>query len=255
MVEIKVDDNLLEKIGRQQGLRNRADILDLTTWEQVNREMTKEINNAPVNITVQLDPKINKQRVMEVTELTTDMATSCSWLYRENFLLLYDEYRHLHRPFDRFASFLKNYGFALPQIRILNGTMAKQELKKCGFPDYTIERENLLVNFQLPKPLAHYWDHVSNDPPSGIRVAEKAVKPIPWGDFYECLTGIPWKEIDDFEQRTGLEVCRINPVGCHDPDLYYYLWEIGDKISALSDYNPSLAPQDWEEQNRDDDAA
>ena len=52
-----------------------------------------------------------------------------------------------------------------------------------------------------------------------------------WGIFYETLMPVVWDAVGKEECEGSLNFYRINDVGVHDPDRYYYLWIVTGRRS------------------------
>jgi hypothetical protein len=113
----------------------------------------------------------------------------------------------------------------MPEFKVVNDEVADRFLKECGF-EYKISEGSFLVVFQLPKPVAQFWwkGGVDTWGSQGVDVRGGVLE---WGLFYRELMSIIWREQGFAENELGLVFSRINDIGEHDPQKFYYVWEVG----------------------------
>ena len=93
--------------------------------------------------------------------------------------------------------------------------------------DIETNGQNLLLVFQLPKPLSQFWWKGGADS-WGDLSEDVQDTVIEWGHFYRELMPIVWEEQGRHENESGLDFQRVNGVGEHDPKKYYYIWEMSE---------------------------
>ncbi len=133
------------------------------------------------------------------------------------------------QPSNKIRQRLRKHDFLSPRFLFAQGHYASQlharfsKIAKAPLASLrTPENSNMLV-FQLPPPLAHWWYE------GGVNLwgtrAVDATGVIPWGYFYRKLMPIIWDGIE-LDSKYGLSLYYLNPVGVHDPNEFYYLWEV-----------------------------
>ncbi len=216
--------NQFEKMRKEEeGLRNPEDIWDVEVLEDIKRE----IKEAPSNTNELLEEGELGVESKKCLEKIRTFCHEVSQEYKEEFLSLLERYekeRHLISP--KIMDYLLKKRFDLPQFIISHGERANELLSDFGF-EAKIDDSNLLLVFQLPKPLAQFW--WKGDIGSQGEMSEKIDNAaIEWGRFYRELMPIIWEAQGRHENENDLDFYRINKLGEHDPKKYYYVWEISD---------------------------
>lgn len=138
--------------------------------------------------------------------------------------------------------YLTSHGLSLPEFIIADSDNAETMLEDMDL-NWEMDKNRMLVTFQLPKQLAHHW-WKGGAKEWGEGSEDVGGKAIEWGHFYRKLMPLVWEKLGFYEHEKGMDFRRINPIGQHDPDKYYYVWEVGEADWADWD--------DWDEQDRDD---
>jgi hypothetical protein len=173
------------------------------------------------------------ERLLTVAET---LASTIKTEYANQFGQAIEQYRKEKGPFpERIVTHLESKGWFKPEIEILTTTKARERLTNFGFV-YEADNwddKNVLVLFNLPKPLAKYW-FKSDDGRDGEEeetVQQKQKRKIygmaiEWGYFYWTLASIPWNSREQIlEKYDKVEIIRINEIGDHS-DNYYYLFKL-----------------------------
>jgi len=217
------NSNQFERMGRSEGFKNPNDIGDIETFDDIKQRIE------------QLSPN-TKELVFE-EELTVEMKRSlekirtfCGELsedFKQTFLSLLDQYRkERHQISQKIVDYLLEKNFVLPNFTIASGEQAQALLEEYGL-NGEINEQNLLLVFQLPKPLAQFWWKGGAD--SWGNLAEDINDTaIEWGHFYRELMPVVWETQGRHENESGLYFQRVNDIGEHDPKKYYYIWEISE---------------------------
>lgn len=112
----------------------------------------------------------------------------------------------------------------LPNFTIASKNQARALLKEYRLYG-EINKQSLLLVFQLPKPLAHFWWKGGTDS-WGDLAEDVGGTVIEWGHFYRKLMPVIWEAQGRHENENGLLFYRLNDFGEHDPTQYYYVWKI-----------------------------
>lgn len=230
----------LMKIGRREGLKNSADILDTSTFEGIKAEIEAEILGARDFLEI---PEISLEEAKALPNIKEDFKDSelsakrkeivgeirkfCAELsirFGEKFLLLLDQYqKEKQRIPKQIIDYLKKHDFDLPTCSIKCGEKAEEALEDFGLSSY-LEEGSFLIIFQLPKPLAQYWWK------GGVGIwgdkSKDVGDAIEWGEFYRKLMPSVWETRKFYSNEKDLEFRTINDMGQHDPKKYYYVWEV-----------------------------
>ena len=126
--------------------------------------------------------------------------------------------------FQKIIDYLLEKKFDLPNFTITHGVRAEETLKEIGL-DGKIEEKNLLILFQLPKPLSFFWWKGGADSWGSLAEDIKGSS-TEWGHFYRELMLVVWEMQGYYENEKGLCFNRLNEIGEHDPLKFYYVWEI-----------------------------
>lgn len=215
--------NQFERMRRLEGFKNPEDIWDIETFDDIKQRIE------------QLSPNI-KELVSE-EELTIEMKrclektrTFCNELsedFKQTFLSLLDQYRKERRQISqKIVDYLLEKNFVLPNFTIANKEQAQALLEEYGLSG-EVNEQNLLLVFQLPKPLAQFWWKGGADS-WGDLAEDINDTAIEWGHFYRELMPVVWEEQGRHENESGLDFQRVNGVGEHNPKKYYYIWKMSE---------------------------
>lgn len=93
------------------------------------------------------------------------------------------------------------------------------------YEDVRNPNNSLFVAFNLPKPLAHWWDKGKGS--WGEKYVDTNNEVIEWGRYYRELLPVVWDYLDEYgDEPTTFLINRINDVSQHLPNKYYYVWQI-----------------------------
>lgn len=217
--------NQFEKIRRLEGLKKPEDIWD---WDIEDFEDIKQsFEQLPSNI----KESVSEQELIAETRICLEKTRAfCGELsedFKQTFLSLIEQYRRERRQISKkIVDYLLEKKFVLPNFIIANKEYARALVEKYEL-DENINEQNLLLIFQLPKPLAQFWwkggaDSWGN---KSIDIKDQAIE---WGHFYRELMPVVWKMQGYYQNESGLNFQRVNGVGAHDPREYYYIWEMSN---------------------------
>jgi len=211
--------NQFERIRREEGYKNEFDIEDNSTDETVKAEIERSARR----ITELLDEnQLNREAKLSLVEVRK-FCLELSQSFQDAFLEIIEEYGRERRPIPpKIKEFLNQKNLHLPNFLIAHGKGAQDLLADYDF-NYKISANNLLLVFQLPKPLAQFWWKGGRNP-KAIDVDGTVIE---WGKFYEMLMSEVWATYNRYQGKNGLLFYRINEVEQHDPEKYYYIWEVG----------------------------
>jgi len=214
--------NQLKRLMCEEGIKNPADIWDIETYE----EIIEDVEKATPNIIELLDKEVMTHETLACLDTTRSFCKESSEKFREAFLTLIESYRKENRNLSqKILDHLIEKRFDLPNFTIANAEHAIQILEDCQMDDYLADPKSILLVFNLPKPLGHFWwkGGVDSWGHEGKNVSGSVIE---WGHFYRELTPVIWKMQGLYENEYALDFERINSVSVHDPKKYYYLWQI-----------------------------
>jgi hypothetical protein len=216
--------NQFERMRRLEGLKNPEDIWDIETFDDIKQTIeqlspnTKELVSEE-ELTVEMKRCLEKTRTF-CGELTED--------FKQTFLSLLDQYRKERRQISqKIVDYLLEKNFVLPNFTIASREQAEALLEEYGLGG-NINEKNLLLVFQLPKPLANFWWKGGANSWGDLALDIKDTA-IEWGHFYRELMPVVWETQGRHENESGLDFQRVNGVGEHDPKKYYYIWEMSER--------------------------
>ncbi len=213
-----VQHSQLTKIMEQEGTRNIEDILDLNE----NREERK----TPQNIKILIENSQTSEKKQDCLEKTKSFCTELTTEFENTFLFLLNEYSNNRREIPAsIKHYIEEKNFNLPSFLIADAEASKDILTGFNFFDSYIKKENLLLVFQLPKPLAQFWwkGGAYSWGDNSVDIQDTAIE---WGHFYRELMPVVWENQGYYENEIGLNFYRINDIGQHSPNNYYYIWEV-----------------------------
>ncbi len=145
---------------------------------------------------------------------------------RAVFCDLIDEYSENTRAITTWVREQLKSDFSKPKIEIHKGDKATHVLRTINIQD-VLDGNRRIVVFQLPLPLAHFWWKGGTNSWGGMGI-ELGDGVINWGDMYRNLMYSVWEKLEEYEKELGLSFERLNLVGEHDPNNFYYIWEVSE---------------------------
>lgn len=212
-----------------EGFRNPNDIYDQPTFYDVDKEILQERHDRQIHFhfdVTTLDSESKELLAQWRAEIQTCLE---KWSDEIKQLISQDE-----RISPRIREYLEIKGMDLPTFDLYAKNEADEALERFGFDGEKIETGNFLVVFNLPKPLSQFWWKGGTESwGSESKDVRKMV--IEWGRIYRLIIPTIWNAVD----RSTSTMDRINPCGVHDPERYYYLWEVGTQPTTRYDEYPA----------------
>src|SRR3989339_1526103 len=205
--------NQFKKMRLLEGFKHPEDIWDIETFDDIK----KRIEQFSPNITELIS---EKELNVEMKRRLEKIRTFCNELsqdFKQTFLSLLKQYRHERREiYQKIVDYFIEKNFVLPNFIITNGKQARALLEEYGV-DGNMNEQNLLLVFQLPKPLAQFWWKGGADSWGDMSVDIKD-QTIEWGHFYRELMPVVWETQGRHENEKGLNFQRKNNIGQHNPN-------------------------------------
>ncbi len=216
--------NQFKKIKKLEGAENSEDIWDIYEFDKIKNQIEKQTS---FNIKELIDKDESIVEFQECLSKTRSFCDEVSKDFKQQFLCLLDQYRKERRQIpQKIIDYLSEKDFIFPNFIIAVREQAQKLLEEYGFQE-EINNQDLLLVFQLPKPLAKFWWKGGADSWGGesIDIEDRAIE---WGHFYRELLPIIWETQGRYEDEKGLDFYRINEIGEHDPEKYYYIWKMSE---------------------------
>lgn len=213
-------DKQLERIAREEGIKNFADIYDQPTFEETNKEFKNIRPNSKENVSEKKLTEEFKACLHKTREFCAELSDEFSL----KFLSLLKQRCKEKKISQKMIDHLLEKKFDLPKFTISYGKEANELLYDFGLNMET-DNQFLLLTFQLPKPLAKFWWKGGNDS-WGDSAEDVENRVIEWGHFYRELMHEVWNMQGYYENEKGLDFRRLNDIGEHDPKKFYYVWKI-----------------------------
>ncbi|HMB26344.1 MAG TPA: hypothetical protein VKP03_02920 [Patescibacteria group bacterium] len=215
--------NKFEKMRRLEGMRESEDIWDTETFDDIKQR----IEQFPPNTKELLFEEELTAEAKRCLEKTRIFCNELSEDFKQTFLALLEQYKQDRRQISqKILDYLLEKDFILPGFTIAGKEQTQTLLAEYEF--YAeIDKKNLLLVFQLPKPLAQFWWKGGAES-WGDRSLDIKDNAIEWGHFYRELMPVVWETQGRHENENGLDFFRLNAVGEHDPKKYYYMWEMSE---------------------------
>jgi hypothetical protein len=216
-METNIEFSKLQRVAGE-GMKNKEDIVDMTTFEDI----IKELGRARLHIEEHIEGDMSEKK-LALLEKIRNFSADASENFRSTFIgLLLDKKGQISK---RMADHINAKSLDLPSFTIAEGSRAQEILRDFGFEE-EIDKKEFLVSFQLPKPLAHFW-WKGGEEGEDSKVKNVGYDIIEWRKFYEKLMPVIWSSQAEYENEEGLDFNRINDFGEHDPKKYYYIWRVG----------------------------
>lgn len=120
--------------------------------------------------------------------------------------------------------YLKEKNLMFPKFSLLVGNRAQKFLDSV---DYNVDVEGkILMIFNLPKPLAKFWWKGDVEGSTAGVNSEVDGAGIEWGYFYHNIMPTVWENVGFLECESDVYIERLNGIGDHDPDSFYYIWMV-----------------------------
>ncbi len=232
-----ITDNLVRKVGKDSGLRDTNEAYELVFDQSPvetrlgQEEMERRMRS--VKIDEQLDEKTINPEKKILLENIRDYIKRTSVAFQDEMQRLMDDYqegdggvftKEIHNK-------MLEKGYDLPTFSILDGESAQNFLEDMGEDFLLLNKEGLLLIFNLPRPVARMWYRGGTDS-WGNMAKEIPEANIEWGHLYRESLPVIWQE-QGFEEDEGyLSFDRINPVNQHDWKKYYYVWQVTSNALA-----------------------
>ena len=191
MANPEISGNLLKKLRQQdEGMRNPEDVFDLAVFDEPRAGMEsapfiiEDFSGASDSPEQRLD-----YEKFKLADAARKFAEETSRLFKEEFLKLLNDYveaRKNKKGRQRILDYLVEKGFTMPSFAIYEAEKAAGVLGDLGLDRPVINSQSLLIVFNLPKPLSHFWWKGGVEADDGLAVV---VGPdiTEWGLFYRQL--------------------------------------------------------------------
>ena len=231
MPNFKVDPNGLERLRRDEGLKNPADLEDISTREEILLEIEREFAAKEMRVEYFVNEEALSPEAKRHLEEARIFMGSITLKFKERFSELIREYSEKKRAVSaEMLGYLSSHKLDVPSFGVYDRASAPAFLRDAKLSPVEIGSESLLVVFNLPKPLAYFWWKGGTDSWgfSGEDIGSTAVE---WGHFYRELMPVVWEEVGFAECEGKIEIERINDAGIHDPGKFYYVWKLAHFVS------------------------
>lgn len=185
-------------------------------------DMKEELRGTDLPVKLFLEKKPTAAHAALLQEISV-FIQDFSYDFREEFVHAFEEViTGSPASKERILAFLKERKMDLPRFTVCDGHFAVALLRKFGFPNPQLAEHRVLVVFNLPKHLARYWWKGDGQWGKGGQETHGTV--MEWGSLYRKLMPIVWGHVD--RDAHGLQFLRQNVRGDHDPQQFYYIWEV-----------------------------
>ena len=221
----------VESHFRDEGFRNPK---DQNEWFS-RSEYAEQIKELPVNIDVRCDYIELDEEDERHLELLKSFCNELSDEFRNNFFSLIEQYKERKEIPQKIIDFLEKKNLTLPRFIIAHAEHAKELLLDIELSGEDKEGGeyyggDFVLIFQLPTHLARlWWKGGANEwGDGGVDIRDTFIE---WGFFYRKLMPIVWEKQGEFTNERGIAFDRINEIGQHNPEKYYYAWytDVWDK--------------------------
>lgn len=158
---------------------------------------------------------------------------------------------------DKVVNFIRTHGLYMPSFSSYDRTTAPEAASALGLSELSLNDDELMMVFNLPKPLSQYWwkggvagtrkiedkdiqpqenpkeDELAQEErnfteDTNTRTAPEKVGPgiLNWGSAFRKSHSIFWEELGYQYTEGELRFSRINPNRKHNPRKYYYVFKV-----------------------------
>lgn len=111
----------------------------------------------------------------------------------------------------------------LPGFEIHDTETARRVLNLAGYRKDRVRSDGVLLVFRLPQPSSDAWRQMTQ---ASSPQEQRAVRKSIWTRLgYDAKTEFR-ENVDLYNKGRDIHLRRINRVGNHDPDKFYYLYEV-----------------------------
>ena len=174
-----VNPNQYQQLARSDGKKYQEDI-----WDMSSSSVLIENNKSPDKLVENFEHRELNPRQEKIEKHLSKFCQDVIRKYKDYFLsILHKKIKEDGLLSKRIVDYLKTNNLIYPSFESLVGEGAKKWLQEMNLPD-DINQDEILLIFQLPKPLKHFWWKGSNRLSNGYyNYQEEGVdyNGIPWG--------------------------------------------------------------------------
>lgn len=233
MSERYIPENLIRAVAEEEGIRDIDEAHAFVTGRSPvearlsEEELQKRIQEAKVAIKVDT-AKLSPEK-KELLPVAVNFARRASISFQDRLNYVMEEYMNgpgveVFTP--EMLAKMRDKKHDLPEFTVMDGESAGRFLKETDLAEWAeLNDRNFLMVFNLPKPIARFWYRGGAElwGTGGQEIPEENVE---WGRFYREVMPAVWNEVGYEESEGKLDFSRVNGVGEHDPQRYYYIWEV-----------------------------
>jgi len=210
-----ISENLIKKVGRQVGLRDRDAAEEFVIGDHLPEEKDREKRMAEIKIEVDAGEALSPEKQALVHNVTR-VAQRISIDFQDQMHHLMDNYQK-DRGSDAFtpemAQKMKEKGHDLPRFTIKDGEAAQKFMEEVGEAErWDLNENSVLLVFNLPRPIARFWHRGATDS-WGEQSVEVGEGEVEWGYFYRESMPTIWEGVGYEECEGTLTFDRINGGG------------------------------------------
>lgn len=200
---------------------------DNPSWAEMEEEIAEESlrkRYAAGPITIEMQ-KFHPAEQRELVGRAGAFAERVVQRLQARFHELLDAWQREHSPISRdMSAYIREQGMDKPTLRIYDAQTGATCLQKYGYRDNFLKNDDLVIVFDLPKPVSAYWW-------KGRKLIDKAKEKqavggmaIEWGALYDEMLDDLWAEVGREQCEGELSFSRVNDTGEHKSLEFYYIW-------------------------------
>jgi hypothetical protein len=179
-----------------------------------------------LNVKVDFDTNFLSQNGLFLLRSVVNFAESASLRFSKKFESTLNLYVSSHSLPESVKDKVITSKLHMPFFSVKHGEDAKMFLESVDHTDIILN-DNFLLVFDLPKVLNQWWwkggDFKEN---KGVDLSGMVIE---WGDFYRRTLPTVWSEKEKYNDKLyGFRMERINRLGQHEKNKFYYLWKISE---------------------------
>lgn len=192
----------------------------IPSYSETCPQFETEVPNTSLFIPLE---KLSTKR--QIVNRTIRFAGDISRITGEQYLEGLSEYQEALRNIQNsiVLSILRRHSLHLPKFEIHDIPSGEAFLDSVGYADEPLDPSGLMLVFNTPHFSSAVWRRINDE---SKKEDKKRVSKSIWNRLGNSSTKVFWQISDDYSSKDRLRFRRLNEIGDHQSDRFYYLFEV-----------------------------